>query len=117
VTIKIKLVNLEEGRPTVRQMELRLDRELFTASHDGTNLLKLIHGYGSTGVGGALRDAVRATLARHKSADKIQDFIAGEDFRISNQETWDLLKRAPELKQDRDLGRGNKGITIVVLRG
>lgn len=117
MTIKTKLLNLEDGRPTVRQMELRLDRELFSASHDGTDLLKLIHGYGSTGVGGALRDAVRATLARHKNNGKIQDFIVGEDFRISDQATWNLLKRAPELKQDRDLGRGNKGITVVVLRG
>ena len=115
MTIKIKLVNLEEGRPTVRQMEHHLDRELYAAAHDGTDLVKLIHGYGSTGVGGALRDAVRATLARHKNSGKIQEFIAGEEFRISDQATWDLLKRAPELKQDRDLGRGNKGITIVVM--
>lgn len=115
MAFKIKLVNLEEGRPTARQMELHLDRALFMARQDGTNLLKLIHGYGSKGVGGVLRDAVRARLARDKSMGKIQEFIAGEEFRISDQATWDLLKRAPELKQDRDLGRGNKGITIVVM--
>lgn len=97
-------------------MEHRLERELHVARQDGTNLLKLIHGYGSKGVGGVLRDACRARLANEKLAGKIQDFIAGEDYRISNETTWALLKRAPELKQDRDLGRGNKGITIVVIR-
>lgn len=96
-------------------MEHRLDRELFLAHQDGTQLLKLIHGYGSKGIGGVLRDACRAMLARHKRDGRIHDFIPGEDFRISNEATWDLLKRSPELKQDRDLGRGNKGITIVLL--
>ena len=115
--IKLKLVNLEDGRPTARQMEHHLNRELHLALQDGTDLLKLIHGYGSKGVGGVLRDAARATLARHKNTGKIQDFIPGEDFRISNEATWALLKRAPELKQDHDLGRENKGITIVVVRG
>ena len=117
MTIKIKIVNLEEGRPTARQMEHYLDRALALAHQDGTDLLKLIHGYGSKGVGGVLRDAARARLSRERSAGMIQDFIPGEDFRISNEATWALIKRAPELKQDRDLGRGNKGITIAILRG
>lgn len=117
MTIKIKIVNLEEGRPTARQMEHHLDRALALARQEGTDLLKLIHGYGSKGVGGVLRDAVRARLHREKRLGTIQDFVPGEDFRISDETTWALIKRAPELKQDRDLGRENKGITIVVLRG
>jgi DNA-nicking Smr family endonuclease len=96
-------------------MEHRLERELHIARQDGTHVLKLIHGYGSKGVGGVLRDACRARLAQEKNGGKIHDFIAGEDFRISNETTWVLLKRWPELKQDRDLGRGNKGITIAVI--
>lgn len=111
---KIKLVNLEEGRPTVLEMHRILDRVLVAARHDGTSALKLIHGYGSTGVGGKLRLATRATLARYCKQKMIAGFITGEDFRISNEATWALLKRMPELKQDRDLGRENKGITIVV---
>ncbi len=117
MTIRTTVVNLEEGRPTAPQMEHRLERELHVARQDGTNLLKLIHGYGSKGVGGVLREACRARLEKERHAGKIQNFIAGEDFRISNEATWALLKRAPELKQDRDLGRGNKGITVVVMSG
>ncbi len=98
-------------------MEHHLDRELHIARQAGTQVLKLVHGYGSKGVGGVLRDACRAKLVREKNAGQIDDFIAGEDFRVSNETTWGLLKRWPELKQDRDLGRGNKGITMVVLRG
>ena len=115
MTIRSKVVNLEEGRPTARQMEHRLERELFLAQQDATQILKLIHGYGSKGVGGVLRDACRAMLTRHRNSGKLQAFIPGEDFRISDETTWALLKQFPELKQDRDLGRGNKGITIVVI--
>ena len=111
----VKIVNLEEDLPTVNRMRLRLDRALALARSDGTTILKLIHGYGSSGVGGALRIAVHSSLSRYKDSGLIRDFIDGEDFRISNEATWALLKRMPEMKQDRDLGRGNKGITIVVM--
>ncbi len=113
--INSHVVNLEDGRPTVRQMQHRLDRELHLARQNGVALLKLIHGYGSKGVGGVLRDAVRDRLTMERKNGTIQEFIPGEDFRISNEITWALIKRSPELKQDRDLGRGNKGITIVIL--
>ncbi len=97
-------------------MRLRLDRALALARSEGTMILKLIHGYGSSGVGGALRLAVHASLLRYKDSGLIRDFIDGEEFRVSNEATWNLLKRMPEMKQDRDLGKGNKGITIVILK-
>jgi hypothetical protein len=115
VPAKIKIINLEDDRPTVEQMRVRLDRALVAARHDGTAILKLIHGYGSSGVGGKLRVAVRASLSRYKKSAMVREFIPGEDFRISNEATWALLKSMPEMKQDRDLGRENKGITLVVL--
>ena len=112
--LKIKVANLEENRPTVEQMRMQLERVLISARHERIEILKLIHGYGSSGVGGKLRVAVRASLASYKEVGKIREFIAGEDFRISNEATWALVKRNPELKQDRDLGRENKGITLVI---
>ena len=111
----IKLVNLEEDRPTVNQGLLRLERALTVARQDRVAMLKLVHGYGSSGVGGSLRVEVWKALDRYKRSGSIRDFIPGEQFRISDEATWALLKRFPQLKQDRDLGRVNKGITVVVL--
>ena len=113
--ITTRVVNLEEGLPTANEALLRLDRAITDARRDGVALLKLIHGYGSKGVGGRIKEEVANALARHKRSGLIRDFIAGEDFRISNQSTWDLLKLSPELKQDRDLSRNNRGITIVII--
>jgi hypothetical protein len=111
----IKLVNLEEGLPTVEQARLRMEHELHMARKTGYRAVKLVHGYGSSGAGGALRDELQKDLRRAALNGSIRVFIAGEDWRVSNQGTWDLLKRFPEWKQDSDLGRGNQGISIVVL--
>ncbi len=108
-------MNLEEGYPTVNVGLLRLERAIGEAKRDGIELLKLIHGYGSKGVGGKLKHEIASTLERLKRAGRVEDYIPGEDFRVSDERTWALLKRAPELKQDRDLGMNNRGITIVLL--
>lgn len=111
----LKTVNLKEDMPTVEQARSRLLGELGLARQRGCACLKLIHGYGSHGVGGELRVALQATLATLARDGRIHAFIAGEDWRISNEDTWALLQRHKELKQDSDLGRGNKGISVVVL--
>lgn len=110
----IKVINLEEGLPKVETARLRMQHELHTARRQGYPAVKLIHGYGSSGVGGALRIELQKELRRLADGGSISAFIAGEEWRISNEVTWALLKRYPEWKQDADLGKGNKGITVVL---
>jgi len=101
--------------PTVPAALSRLSDELRLARQEKYAAMKVIHGYGSHGVGGELRIAVQARLARGAQSGEIQAFVAGEDWRISDETSWRLIQRYRALKQDRDLGRGNKGISIVVL--
>jgi DNA-nicking Smr family endonuclease len=115
VPIHIAIANLEDGRPTRPQALSRLGTELNRARRNGAGVLKIIHGYGSSGEGGVIRLAIQALLVRLQDEGQIRAFIAGEDWRISNETTWALLRKHPELKQDCDLGRGNKGISFVVL--
>jgi hypothetical protein len=49
------------------------------------------------------------------SAGQVSAFIAGENWRVSDEATWPLLQRYPEWKQDQDLGKSNKGLSIVLL--
>jgi hypothetical protein len=114
-SVSCRIVNLEEGRPTVNVGLLRLDHALAAARADGVPLLKLIHGYGSSGVGGRLREEIWKALDRFQRNGSIAAFIPGEDFRLSNQASWELVKRNKALREDRDFGRGNRGITMVVL--
>src|SRR5437899_5362910 len=108
----IKIVNLEEGMPTVAEARLRMEHELSSARRSGYHAVKLVHGYGSSGTGGALRSELQKDLRRAVQNGSVHAFIAGEEWRISNETTWALLKRYPEWKQDSDLGRNNLGISI-----
>jgi Smr domain len=111
----IKTVILKEGMPSVEQARAQLQTELRSARQSGVRVLKLVHGYGSSGVGGDLRISLQSTLRQMAQRHEIGDCIYGENWRTSDERTWELLKRMPELKSDSDLGKGNKGITIVVL--
>ncbi len=93
----------------------RLDRELTLARRQGLTILKLIHGYGSSGAGGDIRVAVQKRLHEMQRAGEIRACIFGEDWSKSNNESWKLLQFQRELRNDPDLGRRNQGISIVLL--
>ena len=101
--------------PLVPQALAMLERELNIARQNGRTILKLIHGYGSSGVGGDIRIAVQKRLHELEHDRAIRACIFGEDWAASDARTWALLKSYPVLKQDHDLGRCNRGITIVLL--
>lgn len=111
----IKTVVVKEGLPSVDKARAILRGAIENAQKSGLRTLKIVHGYGSTGVGGDLRIALQSTLCQMAARGEIRDCIFGENWRTSDERTWELLKRMPELKNDSDLGRGNKGITIVLL--
>lgn len=111
----VRTLNLKEDMPTVAVAMARLERELNLARSSRVSVLKIIHGYGSSGRGGDIRIALQKALVEKTQSGEIQTVIFGEDWRISNEASWALIKKWPELKQDSDLGRENRGITIVVL--
>lgn len=101
--------------PPVHEALQRLGRELAIARQEKCAVLKLIHGYGSSGAGGDIRIAVQKRLAELAANQAIRGCIFGEDWTKSNEQAWALLNVHPELKQDLDLGRRNLGITIIML--
>jgi hypothetical protein len=111
----IKEANVKSGMPSVREALQRLDRELTMARKEKILLLKVIHGYGSTGAGGEIRIAVQKRLYEMAEKREIRGCIFGEDWTRSNETSWRLIQARPELKEDPDLGRRNVGITIVLL--
>jgi len=111
----IKTVNLKSDMPEVRVALGRLERELALAQQKKTAVLKIIHGYGSSGAGGDIRIAVQKRLHEMKEAGQIRGCIFGEDWSKSDETTWRLLQAHAELKDDSDLGRRNPGITVILL--
>lgn len=111
----MKTINLKSDMPQVHEALQRLDNELARARHDKARLLKLIHGYGSTGAGGDIRLAVQKHLLEMVESGEIRGCIFGENWSKSDETAWKLLQSHPEIKSDSDLGRRNLGISIVLL--
>ena len=101
--------------PEVHQALQRMDAEIALARANKTTLLKFIHGYGSTGEGGDIRIAVQKRLVEMKESGQVRGSIFGENWSKSDAAAWELLQAHPELKNDSDLGRRNRGITILLL--
>jgi len=111
----IKTINLKADRPSVDEALERLERELRLALQQKQSFLKIIHGYGSTGAGGDIRIAVQKRLREKVETGAIRGCIFGEDWSKTSDEVWRLLQARTELKGDPDLGRENRGITVVLL--
>jgi hypothetical protein len=111
----LRTLNIEAGMPTVEQARQQLLAELRQAKQSGVRAIKIIHGYGSSGKGGALRHGLRKSLLRRKKEGLVTRVIFGEKWSVFEEDARQALACCPELKSDRDLNQSNEGITIVVL--
>jgi Smr domain len=110
-----KIINIEAGFPTIDEARQQLLAELRQAKQSGVVAVKIIHGYGSSGKGGALRGALRTSLLRRKKEGLVSRVVFGEKWSIFEEDARYAIERCPELRSDRDLNRSNEGITIAVL--
>lgn len=101
--------------PLVEHAIKRMHFQLETHRKVGVTVVKLIHGYGSSGTGGRIRTAVRKELAAMKAAGKIRDYVIGEEFSIFGPVTRRILVACSPVRADRDLEHHNNGITVVWL--
>jgi hypothetical protein len=112
----IRIINVEEDLPTLDDARRRVQEEIRRARREKFHVLKIIHGYGSSGKGGALNVGLRKSFKMRKKEGVIKDFIPGEDFSIFNRPTLELLQVVPELRGDSDLNATNEGVTFLVLQ-
>ncbi len=108
-------VNLKEGMPTVEEARQKLKAALARSRDQGAKVVKLIHGYGSTGVGGAIKMGIRKSLAKRRKEGLIRLFVPGERFNDWDEASVALFAVMPGMKGDPDYQKGNEGITIVLL--
>jgi hypothetical protein len=102
--------------PTLDEARRLVIEAIKRAKRDGVELLKVIHGYGSSGKGGALCVGLRKAFGLRNKEGMIKDSIAGEDFSIFEDTVLALVGAVPELRGDPDLGATNEGVTILWLK-
>ena len=111
----LREVNIKSDMPTVNDAIKRITYNIKTAAPLGVTAIKFIHGYGSTGKGGAIRTETRKYLERQKERGQIKGYIKGEDFSIFDEASRKAFSVCDELRRDSDIERHNNGITIVIL--
>ena len=111
----IHVINLEIGSPSVNSALKQLEFFIASTRVAKGRVIKIIHGYGSTGKGGKIRSAVRRMLKDYKQTERLTLFIKGEDFSIFDPSTRYLIEKFPEAASDKDLNASNAGITYVLL--
>ena len=111
----LREVNIKADMPTVDAAIKRITYNIRTAEAFGVTAIKIIHGFGSSGKGGAIRTESRKYLDRQKTRGLIKDYIKGEDFSIFDEATRSAFAACDELRRDDDIERHNNGITIVIL--
>lgn len=111
----MRVINLETGRPTLEEARRRLLAEMEAAGRASVRILKVIHGYGSSGMGGSLCAGIRRSLRLRLKEGKVRRVVVGERFSSDTNEGRELAQRHSGLRSDRDFNRANPGITIVEL--
>lgn len=111
----MRTLNLKAGQPDLESARRRLLAEMDAIRKDGTKVLKVIHGWGSSGEGGTLAVGIRKSLRLRVKEGRASLVVPGERFSDASLEGRDLVTRHPNLRRDSDFNRANPGITILEL--
>lgn len=112
----VRTCNVEANFPSLEEARRLVAAEVRHAKRSGVRVLKVIHGYGSSGKGGTLCHGLRKSFALRKRENVIKDFFPGESFSIFNPAVLQLLDAVPELRGDPDLNATNEGVTVLWLK-
>lgn len=111
----LRIINIKEGYPNSEYAVYLLDCEINVAKMCGDHAILVIHGYGSHGVGGVIRNAVHEYLQKEKHNKNIIDFVPGDNWIDSNEVVKKICSAEAECIVNQHLLTPNSGITVVYL--
>lgn len=110
------ILNLKLGSPTAQEALDRLTIALRRASELGIKAMILIHGYGASGEGGRIKQAIHHALDHNYFSDRVEQHHFGEHTAFGSEAYHALLKRRPNLKAHlKHFKEGNAGMTVLLL--
>lgn len=113
MAIRVKEINLERGNPTSQEALKNMVNMIYTAKSTGYKSVILIHGYGSSGQGGAIRRALLSKLEEPMFRGLVDDYVEGRNWEDKKKR---FLDECPQLKEYEDRIKGNKGITVILFK-
>lgn len=104
-------LNIKSDMPTVDEAMNYLKSSISGLKSTGCKCILIVHGYGSSGKGGAIRTKTRQWLKAQERNGKLKKVIFGEDFDIFNFDALELKSHYRELEE---LTRVcNHGVTVI----
>lgn len=110
----ISVVNIKKDYPDCEYALFLAEKEIEFSLKEGKEVLILIHGYGSNGVGGVIKKELHSKLREMVLKKKIKSFIPGEEFSTLREDVAKICEKYPNLLADQLLNL-NPGITIIKL--
>lgn len=109
------VIDIKSSMPLVEEAMDELVRMLsfYTGKQ---KVVKILHGYGSTGVGGAIKKATHRLLSQWRSSKRIMAYIPGEGFDLNSGYQEAIHTYKDLIRNDSDYGHSNDGITYVILK-
>jgi hypothetical protein len=109
----LEILNIKDTMPTAEAAWTHLQGAIDGARLRGVRILKVVHGYGSSGVGGKIRRRVRSGAAKLVEAGTLKAMVFGEDWGPFSATARGWVDAFPVLRNDADYGKGNEGITLI----
>lgn len=109
-------INLEKEMPTAKQAMAELKYRLKIANKK--EIIRIIHGYGSTGKGGKIKSECHKFLFREKEKGNIKTVIIGENFNIFNEDARKFanLDKDKNLQKDYSSQICNHGVSYLKIK-
>lgn len=111
--MKYTEINIKEGMPSTADAMKYLQDSIVKLKMSKCECVLIIHGYGSTGKGGAICDKARSWLKAQERNLKIKSVIFGEDFNLFNFRALELKNKYRDLEPLMRVC--NNGVTVVEL--
>ncbi len=110
-----RTINIKQDMPTTDYAIHLMLEEIKLAKFTGEKVIVVIHGYGSHGVGGLIKQEVHKTLVELKRRGQITDFVTGEQWQSDAALCRQILSYNPDIEIAHDLHLHNIGVTVILV--
>lgn len=108
-------INIKSDGQSVKQAIAEFLIEIDALKLGGFKVLKVIHGYGSNGIGGDIKREFLRTCKELKGRGRICDFACGSELTTKISLRKMAINYCADLMIDKDLSFVNPGVSLVVL--
>ncbi len=108
-------IDIKSNMQTVNEAIAQFLIEVESYKKGGYKVMKIIHGYGSHGVGGKIKDAFLKKCEQLKRQQKITEYACCSNLSTNSSIRKMAINYCPDLIADGEFNMLNPGCSIVIL--